>query len=262
MTLIPCHMFSCRWSLRLEVRVAAWMLLVVCQSAGPTAPARAELRYTLQDCLAAQTNADKLRVCPIIRGTEEEEAQGAVEASRILRELDRYDAAVDLISRRGSHHLLDAELGHIWFDQGDQVTADLHFQAALARGLVPNRQTRERMVVAAYWQGEHLHYSNDDPAAALGGYTRALTFDPGYAPALLGRGEALQKLNRHGDALVDLERAIGLGADWTGYLLRARSRRARGNVAGAVADFRRVLEENPGHAGALRALAEMADPPP
>lgn len=261
MTLIPCHKFLCRWSLRLEVRVAAWMLLVVCQSAGPTAPARAELRYTLQDCLAAQTNADKLRVCPIIRGTEEEEAQGAVEASRILRELDRYDAAVDLISRRGSHHLLDAELGHIWFDQGDQVTADLHFQAALARGLVPNRQTRERMVVAAYWQGEHLQYSNDDPAAALGAYARALTLDPGYAPALRGRGEALQKLGRHRDALVDLDRAITLGSDWPVYLFRARSRRASGDLAGAIADLQRVLEENPGHAGARRALDELGASP-
>lgn len=105
MPLIPHQMLSCRWSPRLEVRVAAWMLLVVCQSAVPTAPAQAELRYTLQDCLAAQTNADKLRVCPIMRGTEEEQAQGAVQTSRILRELGHYEAAADLISRRGRHHL-------------------------------------------------------------------------------------------------------------------------------------------------------------
>jgi len=57
------------------------------------------------------------------------------------------------------------------------------------------------------------------------------------------------------EALADLDRAIALGADWTGYLLRARTRQELGDAAGAIADFRRVLEENPQHTEAREALA-------
>jgi tetratricopeptide (TPR) repeat protein len=233
-------------------------MLVALQPGIPAAPAQAQLPFTLQDCLAARTEAARLHVCSIISGTEEQRARGAVEAARILRARSDYAAAADLLERRGSHHLLEAELGHVWFDQGDHAMADLHFETALDQGHAPDEPTRRRMVIAAHLHGEDLQYSRSDPAGAVGAYARALALDPGYAPALLGRGEALQKLGRHRDALLDLDRAIASGADWTGHLLRARARQALGDVAGAVADFRRVIEENPGHAGARRALAELA----
>ena len=45
------------------------------------------------------------------------------------------------------------------------------------------------------------------------------------------------------------------------HLLRARSRRALGDVPGTIADFRQVLEENPEHFGARQALADLAAQP-
>ena len=225
-------------------------------------PAHAQLPFTLRDCLADRDEDARLHICSIMSGTEEEKALGALEASRILRARGEYDAAVDLLeSSRGSSALLHPELGHVWFDQGDHMMADLHFEMALERGYEPDAPTRARMVIAAHMYGEELQYSSENFPGAVNAYARALALDPDHAPALLGRGEALQRLERHEEALVDLDRAVRLGADWTGYLLRARSRRALGNIPGAIADFRQVLEENPEHIGARQALAEMTARP-
>ena len=225
------------------------------------APAHAQLPFTLRDCLADRDENARMHICSIMSGTDEERALGAVEASRILRDRGEYDAAVDLLNSKGSSALLDTELGHVWFDQGDHMMADFHFEMALARGYEPDALTRERMVIAAHMYGEELQYSGQNFPGAVDTYARALALDPDYAPALLGQAEALQKLNRHDDALVGLDRAITLGADWTGYLLRARSRRALGDMPAAIADFRQVLEENPEHFGARQALAELAAQP-
>src|SRR5690606_9162436 len=126
--------------------------------------------------------------------------------------------------------------------------------AALA-ALVPARADEEpsnlrRLVLAAHWQGEELQYSRDDPAAAIVAYNRALELDPDHMISLLGRAEALRKLQRHEAALPDLDRALALGADWTGHLMRARSREVMGDIVGAIADYRSVLAEYPGHGAA------------
>lgn len=225
------------------------------------APAHAQLPLTLRDCLADRDEDARLHICSIMSGTDEEKALGAVEASRILRARGEHDAAVDLLESKGGNALLDTELGHVWFDQGDHMMADLHFEMALERGYEPDAPTRERMVIAAHMYGEELQYSSENFPGAVNAYTRALALDPDHAPALLGRAEALQKLDRHDEAFVDLDRAIRLGADWTGYLLRARSRQTLGDMPGAIADFRQVLEENPEHIGARQALAELAAQP-
>ena len=224
-------------------------------------PAHAQLPFTLKDCLADRDEDARLHICSIMSGTEEEKALGAVEASRVLRARGEYDAALALVTGLWPGVSRDAELGHIWFEQGDHRMADFHFEMALEYGLDPDAPTRERMVIAAHMHGEELQYSSENFPGAISAYSRALALDSGHAPALLGRGEALQRLDRHEEALVDLDRAVRLGADWTGYLLRARSRRALGNISGAIADFRQVLEENPEHIGARQALAEMTARP-
>ena len=224
-------------------------------------PAHAQLPFTLKDCLADRDADARLHICSIMSGTEEEKALGAVEASRILRTRGEYDAALALLTGLWPGASRDAELGHIWFDQGDHRMADFHFEMALEYGLDPDRQTRERMVIAAHMYGEEPQTSSEDFPGAVNAYTRALALDPDHAPALLGRAEALQELDRHDDALVDLDRAISLGVDWSGYLLRARSRRALGDVPGTIADFRQVLEENPEHFGDRQALADLAAQP-
>ena len=219
-------------------------------------PAHAQLPFTLRECLADRDEDARIHICSIMSGTDEEKALGAVEASRILRARGEYDAAVDLLeSSRGSRALLYPELGHVWFDQGDHMMADLHFEMALERGYEPDALTRERMVIAAHMYGEELQYSSESFAGAIGAYSRALELDPDYMTSLLGRAEASGVLGRHEEALADLDRAIALGADRTGYLLRARTRQELGDAAGAIADFRRVLEENPQHTEAREALA-------
>ena len=218
-------------------------------------PAHAQLPFTLKDCLADRDEDARLHICSIMSGTEEEKALGAVEASRILRARGEYDAALALVTGLWPGVSRDAELGHIWFEQGDHRMADFHFEMALERGYEPDAPTRARMVIAAHMYGEELQYSSESFAGAIGAYSRALELDPDYMTSLLGRAEASGVLGRHEEALADLDRAIALGADWTGYLLRARTRQELGDAAGAIADFRRVLEENPQHTEAREALA-------
>src|SRR5690606_42012735 len=57
-------------------------------------PAHAQLPFTLRDCLADRDADARLHICSIMSGTDEEEALGAVEASRTLRARGEFDAAV------------------------------------------------------------------------------------------------------------------------------------------------------------------------
>src|SRR5690606_22203366 len=150
----------------------------------------AQLPFTLKDCLADRDEDARLHICSIMSGTEVEKALGAVEASRVLRARGEYDAALALVTGLWPGVSRDAELGHIWFEQGDHRMADFHFEMALEYGLDPDRQTRERMVIAAHMYGEELQYSSESFAGAIGAYSRALELDPDYMTSLLGRAEA------------------------------------------------------------------------
>lgn len=240
-------------------RLPSFALILAAYFAGP---AGAQTPFALASCLEAESEEARLYYCRNYAngtsGGEAEKTVAAVEASRILRERGEYDAALALLTGRWPSATRDAELGHIGFEQGDHQIADLHFDMALEYGLEPDQEARERMVIAAHMYGEQLQYSSDRPAAAVPAYARALTLDPDHVPALLDRAEALQKLERHAEAIVDLDRAINLRADWTGFLLRARSRRMLGDETGAIADFRRVLEGHPGHIDAREALDDLS----
>lgn len=237
------------WGLRL---VGAGMIALT------GAAAQAQLAFRLQDCLADRDEDDKLHICSIMSGTEDEKVQGGLIASGILRARGEYETAVDLLNTLGYDVRLQVELGHVWFEAGDMLMSDFHFEMALIEGHEPDEATRTRMVTAAFFYGEDLLYEADDPEGALWAYDRALALDPDHVPTLLDRAEAARRLDRHAEALVSLDRAIALGADWSGYLLRARSRQALGDVAGAIADYRQVLAENPGHSGARAALEALA----
>lgn len=219
-----------------------------------SAPVWAQMPVTLPCGQASRAPAGASQLCATPQDLVDRDAE-TIAAARLLRERRDYPAALALLTALRPGASRDAELGHVWFEQGDHLRADRHFGRALEDGLDPDRQTRERMVIAAYLQGEARQYSDDNPRAAVAAYRRALALDPVHVPALLGRAEALQKLDQHETALVDLDRAIHHGADWTGFLLRARSRRVLGDEAGAVADFHEVLRANPGHVGAWQALA-------
>jgi len=237
------------------VSAASVAFLLLTGSVSPTA---AQLPFFLNDCLQATNEDARLFSCRNFAngtsGTEAEKTRAAIEASQILRARGELDMAEALLNVRRSSPELDGELGMVWFELGDLLLADFYFEMAVAAGLVPDGELRARAIEAAYWYGEELQYSQDDPVGAVEAYGRALALDPDHVFSLLGRAEALQKLDRHHDATVDLDRAIALGADWTAHLLRARSRQALGDVDGATADFRRVLDENPEQAAAREAL--------
>jgi len=225
--------------------------------------AQAQLPFTLRDCLADRDEDARLHICAVISGTEEQRAQGAIEASRILRGRGEYEAAVDLLDSRGRNVLLDVELGHVWFESGIWAMADFHFENALLAGLDPDPDLRARMVDAFHLYAEEVHFAPAQPQfqGAILAYERALGLDPDHLNSLPGRAGAYLGLGQHAAAIADLDRAIALGADWTGHLMRARARLGLGDGDGAIADFRRVLAENPGHRRARDALVSLGVAP-
>lgn len=220
-------------------------------------PAQAQLAYRLQDCLAAQTDDVQLHICSIMSGTDAEKVEGGLIASEILRGRGDFETAVDLLNNLGSDIRLQAELGHVRFEAGEMVLADYHFEMALLEGYQADVETTARIVSAAFLYGGELLYSADNAEDALRTYDCGLALDPDHLPTLLDRSAAAQRLDQHAEAMRSLDHAISLGADWTGYLMRARSRQALGDIGGAITDYRQVITDNPGHTGAMVALEEL-----
>lgn len=63
--------------------------------------------------------------------------------------------------------------------------------------------------------GGYVALARKDPRAALSSFDRALTRQPGYVAALVGRGRALQALERDEDAIAAFQAALALDAGLT-----------------------------------------------
>jgi tetratricopeptide (TPR) repeat protein len=77
---------------------------------------------------------------------------------------------------------------------------------------------------------------------AAAGFTRALDVDPDLAAALALRGDCYRRMQRHSDAMNDLNRAVSLLESKEIYLLRAHLLRELGRDTEALSDLDRALE--------------------
>jgi tetratricopeptide (TPR) repeat protein len=84
------------------------------------------------------------------------------------------------------------------------------------------------------------------PEAAVHHYTRALTFDPDYSPALNNLGSALRAAGRVDEAVAMFERALAQGGDAASlHFNLGNALMARGDTAGAVEQYRRAVSASP-----------------
>ena len=98
----------------------------------------------------------------------------------------------------------------------------------------------------------------DEPAAALPHFDKALTLKPGMTPALIGRSEALAGLDRHDEALAAAEEAVARDPRYAaaqrnlGAVLKQMGRMAEAETA-----FARAVQLAPDMPSYHRALGDM-----
>ncbi|MGE0463034.1 MAG: tetratricopeptide repeat protein [Vicinamibacterales bacterium] len=89
---------------------------------------------------------------------------------------------------------------------GDLGNAEREFAAALKA--VPTSAPAETALA-------YVEMAGDDADRAVPHFDRALAAEPGYLPALVGRGQALMALKREGDALASFEAALKIDPSLT-----------------------------------------------
>ncbi|KAL7420289.1 hypothetical protein Q5752_005258 [Cryptotrichosporon argae] len=94
-------------------------------------------------------------------------------------------------------------------------------------------------------------------ALSIAHYTRAAALDPTDGVPLTNRAQARLKLEQYEDAERDCDAALRLGPAVKASYRRALARRARGDVAGALADIDDVLVHEPANGAALSERAEL-----
>jgi tetratricopeptide (TPR) repeat protein len=104
-----------------------------------------------------------------------------------------------------------------------------------------------------------LHLRRQEPELALADFDAAIALNRREAEAHQNRGAALIALGRHGEAIVALTEALGLGVrePQKTYLNRGIAREALRDQRGAYEDFTTALEIEPGWAAANEELARI-----
>jgi tetratricopeptide (TPR) repeat protein len=155
------------------------------------------------------------------------------------------------------------EIGWRYLQGDNAISAERTFGFALRRnaGLYPARTGLG-----------YVALSRRDYKGALSAFETALKDGPAYAPALVGRGQALLALNRDHEALVALESALAADATLTDVrrrvdLLRfrdlqdviesARDAARKGRDADAREAYRRALAASPDSAFLYRELGQL-----
>jgi serine/threonine protein kinase/tetratricopeptide (TPR) repeat protein len=119
----------------------------------------------------------------------------------------------------------------------------------------PSSPPTAEQVAALIAEGDEC-FASGDPGGALAAFTRLLELDPGSADALVGRGMALADLDRVGEGLEEIDRALAIDPEHlAGGMNRARVLAAAGDRVAAQAQYRRVIQRYPDYTIAYGQLA-------
>lgn len=127
------------------------------------------------------------------------------------------------------------------YGEADRALAD--YNSALGLGGAPTMRSR------IVFDRGRIRNDRGELLAAIGDYTEALRLDPGYAEALVNRGNALDAAGRPDAAIADYTEALRFDPDNDlARYNRGITLRAGGDLARALADFDAALRLNPWHA--------------
>jgi len=121
-----------------------------------------------------------------------------------------------------------------------------------------------RILLDSPQQDEALHtlgliaLGDGQAAAAATLFGRAATARPDYAQAHANRAAALRRLDRNGESLAAIRRALALAPAEAALLHNLGAvERALGQTGNAIAAFRRLIRLEPGNGAALHALTDV-----
>lgn len=117
-----------------------------------------------------------------------------------------------------------------------------------------NREAMEGMGMAPYYvaflAGEKF-YKDGKIDEAITEYNRALSLNPGYAEALVSRGNAQRRKGNFENAIADYSRALNLKNDYAEvYNYRGYAYAQKGDLARAVADYTQAIRHKADYADA------------
>ena len=142
----------------------------------------------------------------------------------------------------------------------DHEMAAVHLEGAIAVGSPGSAEDARELGCVCYELGRR-HRRNNDLAAALAAFQRAVAADPGHAAAHSRAGLLLFSCGKHGEAVAALERAAALvpgDEDYakTAALARGGAAQAAGDHRAAVAAYAAAVERWPDSATAHSYLGQ------
>jgi tetratricopeptide (TPR) repeat protein len=133
------------------------------------------------------------------------------------------------------------------------LTSGQYDRAIIALNQVVGRTTDD---FSARVLRARAYLGRSDTSGAMLDLNYVLNFVPGHAEALTLRGIARSSMHEYGEALGDLNQALGKQETVEGYFTRAKIYDLQGDVPHATADFRRATELKPKGIFDLAAQAE------
>jgi tetratricopeptide (TPR) repeat protein len=117
---------------------------------------------------------------------------------------------------------------------------------ACSRIIAAPRTSAHDRTMALTFRGDARH-SQGDNAAAIADYSQALTLQPDYRPALIGRAIAYRETNDPTRAIADFDQAIKLDPkDAKALYERGVTKAKSGDAAGSDTDVAAAKAINPG----------------
>lgn len=147
-------------------------------------------------------------------------------------------------------------------DPGEKCEQDDNSPMAIraCSALIAGNQIDAAMRARIYLRRANAWLIEEEPAAAVSDFSRAIAFDANNAAALAGRAKAHGILGEHDLAAADWSRVTEISpTDEAAYLGRAAAQLARGQTSGALADYSRAIDLNPKNRDAYLGRASVYD---
>jgi tetratricopeptide (TPR) repeat protein len=199
----------------------------------------------LQPALDALNQA--LRINPTFHPAWYERGNVLFAMNRYIEALEAYDYTIKL----------KPDLYSVWRDRG--VLLALIDKPIAALGCFDRAtELKPDDYVLWYMRGNLLNKDLQSYQNAISSYDRALSLNPNFADAWMGKGKAFHEQGQYGSALAAYEQALKLNPELAvAWILQARTQLALGRRTDAIANLQRALQLNPNDSETQRFLASL-----
>jgi len=199
----------------------------------------------LNDALDALNRA--LQIDPSFHAAWYEKGNVLFALKRPVDALAAYDRTIQL----------KPDLYGVWRDRGVLLVGMNHFSAALG-SFDKATELKPDDYVLWYMRGNLLNKNFQDYRRAIASYDRALSINPGFADAWMGKGKALYDTGNYNAALTAYDKALQLNPNLAvAWILQGQTLGAMGRRPEAQQALNRALQLQPNNPEALRILGTL-----